>query len=524
MRIRYRHRGHEKIFDRLLDVVVLGRPRDGVHVDIDLTPDLRVSRPHARISLIDGAYWVEDLESANGTEVEGTPIKGMGKVRFNPGERIRISETILEVENPSAHLNTSWAHHDSTLIDTPSPQVEIVESTSVAQAFDKPGKGIDQGRVKDLALLYELPIRIGEEENFERLLQLMIDALVNVIPGAGRGALLLEDAISGELLLKVHSPASRPSIDMALATRAMTLREGFIWRTRVDHDSEKLANQIDSGMYVPLTWKRRVLGVAYVDNDDAGSPFSSNDLRLMLAAGHYVAMAVVQNNLQNDLRYNTVLLDRLLTNFSPKLRETLLARAAQGRLRTGGQRSEVVLLEADIRGFTQLTSGMDADDVMDLLNDYFSPLIEIIFQHDGTVDKINGDAIFSVFGSPEPDPLRYERAARAALKMQSGMLEISQVRRNRGQVTCAVGIGIHCGEILHGFIGSNERMQLTLIGDAANWTTRYCAGAGPGQILISPALHQRLWRYIDAELVEIDTKHEGRHPAYQLIGPKGTMR
>ena len=172
-------------------------------------------------------------------------------------------------------------------------------------------------------------------------------------------------------------------------------------------------------MYVPLTWKRRILGVAYVDNNDAGSPFSTDDLRLMLAAGHYVAMAAVQNNLQNDLRYNTVLLNRLLTNFSPKLRETLLSRAAQGRLRTGGQRSEVVLLEADIRGFTQLTSGMDADDVMDLLNDYFSALIEVIFQHNGTVDKINGDAIFSVFGSPEPDPLRYERAARAALKMQS---------------------------------------------------------------------------------------------------------
>ena len=101
------------------------------------------------------------------------------------------------------------------------------------------------------------------------------------------------------------------------------------------------------------------------------------------------------------------------------------------------------------------------------------------------------------------------------------MLEISQVRRSRGQVTCAVGIGIHCGEILHGFIGTNERMQLTLIGDAANWTARYCAGAGPGQILISPALHQRLWRHIDADLVEIDTKHEGKLSAYRLKGPKG---
>jgi len=244
----------------------------------------------------------------------------------------------------------------------------------------------------------------------------------------------------------------------------------------------------------------------------------------MLVAGHYVAMAAVQNNLQKDLRLNTALLNRLLTNFSPKLREMLLSRASQGRLRTGGQRSEVVLLEADVRGFTRLTSGMDADEVMDLLNDYFSALIEIIFQHNGTVDKINGDAIFAVFGSPEPDPLRYERAARASLKMQAAMSDVDRVRRNRGQVTCAIGIGIHCGEILHGFIGSDERMQLTLIGDVANWTSRYCAGAGPGQILISPALHQRLWRHIDADLIEIDTKHEGKLSAYTLKGPKGSIQ
>jgi adenylate cyclase len=522
MRIRYRHRGQEKLFDRLLEVVILGRPRDGVHVDVDLTPDLRVSRPHARISLIDGAYWIEDLESANGTEVEGKSIKGMGKVRFSPGERIRISETILEVEDPAPGLNTSWTYDDGTLIDALSPEIDIVESIDVGRALFDLGKGIDPGRVQELALFCELPLRLGKEQNFDKLLQVMIDALAKIIPSADRGALLLDDS-AGELLLKAHFPVSRPSIDMALATHAMTLRQGLIWRARVDHDRERFPNQINSGMYVPLVWQERTLGVAYVDNNDGGSPFLTDDLRLMLAVGHYVAMAAAHNNLQNDLQHNTTLLNRLLTNFSPKLRKTLLSRASQGRLRTGGQRSEVVLLEADIRGFTQLTSGMDADDVMDLLNDYFSALIDIIFQHNGTVDKINGDAVFAVFGSPEPDPLRYEMAARAGLKMQSAMLEVSQLRKSRGQITCAVGIGIHCGEILHGFIGSNERMQLTLIGDAANWTARYCAGARPGQILISPALHQRLWRHIDADLIEIDTKHEGKLPAYRLKGPKGTM-
>src|SRR3954447_6032552 len=99
MRIRYRCRGNEKIFDRLVETVILGRPRDGVHVDIDLRPDLSVSRPHARISIVDGNYWIEDLGSANGTEVEGRAIEGMGKVRVDPGQTIRIRDTLKKAEN-----------------------------------------------------------------------------------------------------------------------------------------------------------------------------------------------------------------------------------------------------------------------------------------------------------------------------------------------------------------------------------------------------------------------------------------
>jgi adenylate cyclase len=521
MRIRYRYRGNEKIFDRLVESVVLGRPRDGVHVDIDLSPDLRVSRPHARISNVDGDYWIEDLGSTNGTEIEGRTIKGMGKVRFDPGQTICISETAIEVERITLtpNLNPSWTFEDGTLAGLPNT-VEISESIRSTEPFFEPGQAIDPSRVQALALLHELPLRFSEEDNIDDLLQKMLDRLVEIAPSAGRGALLLNDPVTGELLLKAHAPIRQPSVNMALASRTMILRQGFIWRERLGPGRSQLVNQVSSGMYIPLIWKDRVLGAACVDNDDGGSLFSRDDLRLMLTAGHYISMAVVQNNLQNEIRRNSVLLGRLLTTFSPKVRETLLSQAAQGRLRPGGQKSELVLLEADIRGFTQLTSGMDSDDVMDLLNDYFSVLIDIIFKYDGTVDKINGDAIFAVFGSPEPDSLRHEKAVRAAFAMQAAVSEVSEKRKCRGQATCTIGIGVHCGEVLHGFIGSNDRMQLALIGDAANWTARYCAGAGGGEVLISSALHQHLWRHIDAELIKIETKHEGQLNAYRLKGPK----
>ncbi|MGA8757549.1 MAG: adenylate/guanylate cyclase domain-containing protein [Stellaceae bacterium] len=102
------------------------------------------------------------------------------------------------------------------------------------------------------------------------------------------------------------------------------------------------------------------------------------------------------------------------------------------------------------------------------------------------VDKITGDGILAVFGSPEPDAQRHEKAVRAALAMQAAMSEISEERRRRRQVTCTIGIKVHCGEVLHGFVGSKDRMELTIIGEAANWTDRYCSGAGGGEILLSP--------------------------------------
>jgi adenylate cyclase len=522
VRILHRYRGTEKIFDELCEAVVLGRPREGVHVDIDLTPDLGVSRPHARISISDGHYWIEDLGSANGTELDAKQIKGKGKLRLEPGHTIRISDTTIEVEIPVTQTGSGpgVASDDKTLVTTHDTRLDIDAMIDAAAPVFKPGQPIDPTRAQDLSLLYELPLRFGEETELDTLFQTIIERLVAIIPAASRGALLLEDSESGGLLLKAHVPTGRPSVSMTLASRAMARREGFIWREGIDPSQSQFLNRIKAGMYVPLMWKGRALGAACVDNSDDGTLFTAEDLRLMLAVAHYAAMAAMQTQLQNDLRRNAALLGRLLTNFSPSIRNKLLSRAAHGRLRPGGEKSEVVILVSDIRGFTLLSSGMDTDDVVDLLNDYFSALTDAIFQHDGTIDKITGDAILAVFGCPEPDSMRHEKAVRAALAMQSAMTEVSEQRKRRGQVTCAIGIGVHCGEVLHGFIGSNDRMELTIIGEAANWTARYCDGAAGGEILISPALHQRLWRYVDTELTAIETKHEGTLSAYRLKGIK----
>jgi adenylate cyclase len=205
-----------------------------------------------------------------------------------------------------------------------------------------------------------------------------------------------------------------------------------------------------------------------------------------------------------------------LTNFSPKVRTRLLQRAQMGRLRLGGEQSVVSVLCADIRGFSQLTANMQTDDVVSLLNEYFASLTECIFRNDGTIDKFVGDAILAVFGSPEADPQHCRKALLAGMEMQEAAQEVSKRRKAKGEVSCEIGIGIHTGLVLHGFIGSPERMEFTIIGDTVNRTARYCDGAKGTQVLISPEIYQHVWNTVEVQQISIPTKHEGDFVAYRV--------
>ena len=518
MRILLSHEGQDKSFDTAKQRVVIGRAKAGLDLDLDLSHDKTVSRPHAVITSEGSRYWIEDLNSTRGTLLNGEEVKGMGRRRIKPGDTLQIGDTTLRVEaDADSDAGSEVARPSQAVGGGDITQVMDAEAT-IFPGKEQPSE--DMGR--RLALLYDLPLQLSAEARLDTVLQTIVERLVAAIPRSARGALLVKNQGTGQLLLKAHVPPGEPAVSLSLANQAMETRQGFVWRRGHDADVTITlgGRQVESGMYAPLLWKNDALGVLCTVNYESRDAFGADDLRLMLALAQYAAMAVVQRVMEEELRSNANLMTRLLTNFSPKVRERLLASARTGRMRLGGQKSEVTILIADIRDFTRLSANMDSEDVVDMLNDYFSPLVDVVFRFDGTVDKFIGDAMLVIFGSPEADPKQHEKAVRASLAMQDAIQVVSRARSSRNQVTCDMGIGIHCGEVLHGFIGSNERMEFTVIGDAVNRANRYCAAAGPGDILISPDLHQWVWRSVISEPVTIEIKHEGQWPALKLKAVK----
>jgi adenylate cyclase len=531
MRILYAYQGKATTFDRPLAAAVIGRPKPGVAIDLDLSPDSTVSRPHARIWLENDRWWIQDLGSSGGTLVNDEEIRGEGKLPLPIGSHIRIGETELQFEPP----RKSSTKTDEPQAEKPRPYVRALDPNATQLtdfikkvnlspvlpasepiALDTMPLDATAGTLQQ-RLLYELLLEFGADVPLDQLLQRAIERIVAAIPSAERGAILICEPATGQLLLKAHLPPGQPSVSSTLAEYAMNCRGGFIWRRNPEMSASQIEHQMASGMYAPLLWRGETFGVICVDNCEGSQSFGEDDLELIVAAAQHLALAIANHNLREDLRQNAALVERLMTNFSPAVRRRLLERARLGRLRLGGEKSEVTILASDIRGFTATTANMDAEDVVDMLNSYFTAQVQAIFRYDGTIDKFIGDGLLAVFGSPEADERQHAKAVRAAMAIQAAIAEVNAARKARGQGVCEIGIGVHCGRVLHGFIGSEERMEFTLIGDAVNRAARFCDAAAPGEVLISPELHQRVWKMVRTSPRTIQTKHEGDWPAFQLL-------
>jgi class 3 adenylate cyclase len=159
-------------------------------------------------------------------------------------------------------------------------------------------------------------------------------------------------------------------------------------------------------------------------------------------------------------------------------------------LALGGQRREVSVLFADVVAFTPLAESRPAEEVVTILNELFSILSEIVFRHEGTVDKFIGDCIMAVWGAPQAQPDHAQRALAAAEDMQRFLETANQMWSEKYGTELRLAIGVNSGEAIVGNIGSDKRMEYTVIGDVVNVAARLEAVAKPNQVLVAQRTHE----------------------------------
>ncbi|MEL6397508.1 MAG: adenylate/guanylate cyclase domain-containing protein [Cyanobacteria bacterium J06626_4] len=137
-----------------------------------------------------------------------------------------------------------------------------------------------------------------------------------------------------------------------------------------------------------------------------------------------------------------------------------------------GERREVTVLFSDIRGYTTLTENLEADKVVEMLNTYFETMVEAVFNFEGTLDKFIGDAIMAVYGAPLPLQNHAWAAVQSALDMRQRLVTFNHERVLHNQPEVRIGMGISSGEVVSGNIGSQRKMEYTVIGDGVNLSAR----------------------------------------------------
>jgi class 3 adenylate cyclase/tetratricopeptide (TPR) repeat protein len=205
--------------------------------------------------------------------------------------------------------------------------------------------------------------------------------------------------------------------------------------------------------------------------------------------------------------------------------EILSSRMRRPRTRT----QEVAVLFSDVRDYTTLTEGLGAEQIVELLNEWFTEATRAIRRHRGVVDKFIGDAVMALFGVPEPREDAAADAVRAALEMRDALAAMNMLNEALGGREIRIGIGIDCGKAVVGFIGSHLRQSYTAIGDTVNTASRLESATKEYRCdtLISGAVEEVQQRFHVAETQFVGKlRLKGRtqeEPAYKVLGPRAEM-
>jgi adenylate cyclase len=253
---------------------------------------------------------------------------------------------------------------------------------------------------------------------------------------------------------------------------------------------------IRSTMTVPLIHHDELLGIMHLDSMVATNAFGEKDLQIFAGVGNQAAAAIHNSMLARKIEQEAKTRAQFQRLLSPNLVEQVVSGKLQ--LEKGGALSEVTLLFSDIRGFTAMSEKSEPPEIVRMLNEYFELMVDVVFKHEGTLDKFVGDEIIALFGAPVAIPNAEKKAVECALDMMQVLSEFNRTRAAEGQEEIKIGIGINTGTVVTGAIGSSRALQYTAIGDAVNTASRLCSLAKAGEVLVSEGTYGKVGAAVSA--------------------------
>ena len=526
--ITYEFQGQRVSIPLEADEISIGRAVDN---DVVIS-DNRISRRHAKIHRVGEAWRVTDLASSNGTFVnDGDPTDH----DLRNGDQIQLHKfPITFVDEPKLSVAlTSWEEAGQSEDLFPGTVVRsAIDFNTLASQQAETDVGQTGSNLDRLRRLLDIVTKVSEallsSSSLADTLETVLDAAFEHL-SVDRGCIMMWDAEKGDLDVRCvrQKDGKTGEIRFSRTIAEKVYREKVAVLTNDAMSDDRFAGgqsiidlNIRSAMAAPLSNGERVEGLIYVDNLARVRAFDNFDLDVLSALGNHAAVAISQSRMQESILEQKLVRERLGRYHSPAVIEHITANRDGGTSLVADER-EVTVLFADVVGFTNRCESMPAKDVADLLNRYFSEMAEVVFRHDGTLDKFIGDCMMAVFGAPMRAEDHAVRCAAAALDMRDALARLTAPLEASQRLDFR--IGMHSGRVVAGDIGSVRRSDYTVLGATVNLAARLESSvAKTGQAVISDVTNELIQHAFETRFLgDHQPKGISRSVAcYELVGKR----
>jgi adenylate cyclase len=499
--------------------VRLGRGGDN---DIVLS-DVSVSRYHAELVREGEGWYVQDLKSTNGVEVNRVPVE---RAPIQAGDRLGIGVFDIGLEKAGLQGVRDVSDARPPVVDDTGPV--LTNATIVrplAEFAAAYGLGGLAGKTAPTAELVtreqtDADRRFGfltrlagiliVAESVDEVLRRLLDIAFEALP-VDRGFIHLDDG-QGELeceLMRIKDrvelrpageiPVSRTMLRAVVKERVALVTFDAQSDQRLSGGESIRLHQIRGAMCAPLWSGERIIGVMQVDSPFQVGVFNERDLDFLTTLANFAAVAVERIRWAKQAELEKSLRNRLERYHSPAVVEEVLRQGTEegmeglGRLRP----AQVTVLFADLVGFTPFAESAGPETVAESLDAFLNLAVEAIFRAGGTLDKFIGDCVMAFFGAPVPMEDHALRAVQAAVEIQRDLAAWNRERTAQGLPGFRARVALNSGPVVVGDIGSARRVDYTVLGNTVNVAARLEAlVAQPGDVVLGP----ETWRLLNGAI------------------------